>query len=352
MNENAAPANQWISRGDAYFNRREIRRALACYARALELDADPRDRLLERWQGHMLLGRFGCAWGESDRVTRSLNTANDGARNWGDPLWDGKPLTERRVRIRCEHGLGDAIQFLRYAPEVHKICPVVLVEAAPELHAIISGIGGIDRIYAYDAAPARDFETTIECMELPHIFRSSVSSIPTRVPYISVAADRMTKARDLLRDLQSVKRVAIAWASSEWNPERNAPYELVEKLLDTPGISLISVQHGDECARLRVSGEARVLDTAADCPDIADTAAVLAQCDLLITVDTMVAHLAGALGRPVWLLLTWNSDWRWMLRGCESPWYPTMRIFRQPRPGEWSVVIENVVRAAAQFASI
>ncbi len=280
----------------------------------------------------MFLGEFERAWQESDDI--AARGAPDCHR-----LWDGTPFDSKRVIIRCLHGYGDAIQFLRYAPCVKSRAREVIVETHPEMVALVSRCQGVDRVVTWGDGSQdgkfRDWDRQIEVMELPRAFRTTLGTIPSPIPYFSV-----TRRSSVPRG--SRRNVGILWESSQWNPLRSIPFPEMCRLLQVPGISFYSFQRGTAKADL-AAAPVPVIDTSETSPDILDTAADLLEMDLLITVDTMAAHLAGALGRPVWTLLHWDADWRWMLDRSDSPWYPSMRIFRQPSPGDWTSVIDRVL---------
>jgi hypothetical protein len=183
------------------------------------------------------------------------------------------------------------------------------------------------------------WDQQMEVVELPRIFRTTLDSIPNQVPYLDVPSVLSISRDDGLRPV----RVGIVWASSSFNPARSVPLERFASIFATPGIRFYSLQAGSERTELQSwSTEIEALYDETAC--VLATAQALKALDLLITVDTMVAHLAGALARPVWTLLPFECDWRWMLDREDSPWYPTMRLFRQPKPADWDPVIERVQR--------
>lgn len=299
------------------------------------------------WTSAMLAGDFETAWRVSDAV---LAQRDPGALNRRDQpfhlrhVWDGTPLAGRHVLVRCYHGLGDTIQFIRYVPMLRRIAASVTVQAAPALHGLLRTVSGIDRVVELDYdAPDPPFEADIELMELPHAFRTTQATIPAEVPYLRVNAQRLRAAKRQVRDEARFK-VGIAWSAGDWDRRRRVPLAALAPLAAISNVALFNLQRGPALAEIASSAH-RV--RFADAPtswteDILDTAATMQSLDLVISVDTMVAHLAGALGVPVWTMLHAAADWRWMAGRADSPWYPSMRLFRQSVPGAWDPVIAAV----------
>ncbi len=280
----------------------------------------------------MRTGAFDAAWAVSDAVlgARDPATRDDPTLpyhlRW---VWDGHGLDGRRVLVRCYHGLGDTLQFCRYLPALRRRAAHVTLEAQPELLPLLRGLSGPDRLVAFRPdAPAPASECDIEIMELAHALRL----VPDGVPYLS--------AEPLPRPAEGLL-VGLCWQAGGWDPGRSVPLQALAPLGETPGVRLISLQRGPGLAELAAAGAPPVLDTGARSADVAAVARLLATLDLVVTVDTMVAHLAGALGRPTWLLLKAEADWRWMTGG-RSRWYDSVRLYRQARPGEWAEPLAQV----------
>lgn len=292
----------------------------------------------EAWIAHMLRGEFEAAWSVSDQLLRALGTSSTShLPRHVQSIWRGQPLEGRRVLIRCYHGLGDTLQFIRYAPLVSAIASEVTVWAQPQLLRLISTVSGIDRLLPlHDGSPDVQYDVDVEIMELPYVFRSTLESIPTEVPYLHVTP-LPRKSRDLA--------VGIVWGAGDWDARRSVPYDLLAPLGKVPGVSLHVMQRGAQRFEWR-EGFGRL----ASARDSYEEAQLMRTLDLVITIDSMPAHLAGALGVPVWTLLHHEPDWRWMSHGERTPWYPTMRLFRQERPGEWEPVIARVAEELARTA--
>lgn len=297
-----------------------------------------------RWHCYMLLGRFERAWGESDAIC---------ARNAPDPyrLWDGEPFTGRRVMIRCLHGLGDALQFLRYAPLVGRLADWVGVQTAPELLELAAGIRNVDRAMTWTTLnhPEPDWDQQIEVMELPRAFRTTIDTIPLNLPYFDLKRCLVKPAQHISPRSHGRMKVGLLWSASDWNPARSIPFQRLLRLLETPGIQFFSLQIGGAAKdRPEASG---ILDATTPGDTIAATTAKVRSLDLVVTVDTMMAHLAGTLGIPVWVMLPYEADWRWMVATDRSPWYPSMRLFRQASPGDWHSVTDKIEPALGAMAS-
>jgi hypothetical protein len=323
--------------------RRDLRDALAYYDEALRRGADALDLARDRWSCAMLLGDFEAAWRISDQVLAERRRR--GLACVDQPLhlrwvWDGRPLTDRNVLVRCHHGLGDVIQFIRLAAPLRATAARVTVQAVPELLPLIDGVAGIDAMIPLGATDP-PYDIDIELLELPHALRFRLDGIPARVPYISVP-DELARRHRVALEAHPGFRVGLVWAAGAWRPERSVPLRLVSPLAAIPGVELVSLQQG---AALGELGDVDILQLPDATTDLVAAAATLRALDLVISVDTMIAHLAGALGVPCWTLLHFHADWRWMIGRADSPWYPTMRLFRQPAPGEWTPVIQQIAAA-------
>lgn len=298
------------------------------------------DALGEAWFRAMRRGDFAAAWRASDAILR----AHAGVPCWHRPrheqwVWDGTPLDGRRVLVRCYHGLGDTLQFIRYLPLVRQIAAETVVWAQPALIPLLRTVDGIDRLEPlHDGAYEGEYDVDVEVMELAHVFRSTVDTIPRAVPYLHAAPAPIPRDDRLA--------VGLVWRAGDWDERRSIPFPLLAPLARVPGVELHVLQRGpalDECPPGFGARSGR--------DDVLGAARVIRALDLVITVDSMPAHLAGALGVPVWTLLIHEPDWRWMLERDDSPWYPTMRLFRQPAPGDWGAVIRRVAAELRALAS-
>jgi hypothetical protein len=360
------PAIHYL-RGEALFLQRRLDEALDAHAAATRLaiqaGADRGTAMSGLvpgdfgWMSHMLRGDFESAWrladADRDRRRRAGITGADWPRHMR-PVWDGGELSGTHVLVRCYHGLGDTIQFARYLPLLAGRAALVRVEAQPELIPLLRalpGIAGIVPLGTEDYPPARfGCDAEIDITELPHAFRTTLGTIPAAIPYLRVKPERLEEAARRLSALSGSarRRVGLVWTAGAWKPERSVPLAQLARLAKIPGVALVNLQRGPEHRSWRESPAALPMIEVFDSDDVDDTAATIAALDLVVTVDTMVAHLAGALGAPVWLMLHFAADWRWLLDRSDSPWYPTMRLFRQKRPGDWDTVVAEIATALRQ----
>lgn len=290
----------------------------------LELSSDT-------WVKHMRSGEFEKAWRFSDKVLASgINRDYRNVPRHFQCIWDGTPLNNKRVLIRCYHGLGDTIQFIRYASLVKQIANEVIVWAQPSLLNLLKTVKRIDQLLPlHDGAPEAEFDVDVEIMELPHIFRTTFSNIPADVPYIHVEPLKLSQT--------SLRKIGLVWQAGDWDQSRNVPFAQLKPLFGIEGIEIFILQEN-----ARAAGWDEGIGIYPGKFNLCDYARIIKGLDLLISVDSMPAHLAGALNVPVWVMLQSHADWRWMEGRSGSPWYPSMRLFRQERLGEWEKVVFNV----------
>ena len=273
------------------------------------------------WLAAMAAGDFAAAWAASDRVLACRPPAE--RDDPGEPyhlrwVWDGTAVDGREVLVRCYHGLGDTLQFCRYLPALRRRAARVTLEVQPELMPLLALVGGADRIVKFDpASPSPPSECDVEIMELAHALRIA----PQPLPYLPIK-----------REAPTALRVGLCWrANAGWRPERSMPDELAASIAAIEGVAWQGLLKGTTLPGL------------APCPDLLlETARTIAGLDLVITVDTMVAHLAGAIGVPVWLLLDMEPDWRWLAGGRGSVWYRGVQKYQQIAPGDWTQPLRAV----------
>jgi hypothetical protein len=300
-------------------------------------------RAPDAWLDAMRAGRFESAWRAADRVLESR--ASEDFDRAGVPfhlraVWNGEPLAGRHVLVRCYHGLGDALQFARYVPRLATIARSVSVQAEGRLLGVLGSLRGVRELA--ELPPARDppHEVAIEAMELPHAFRTTLASVPRDVPYLRADPARVAAARaELARERRP--RVGIVATAGRWDPERSLSAGALALLAGIREVAWYDLAPEPERGA-GPRGIRRFAESRRDDDPLATTAARIVALDLVITVDTMVAHLAGALAAPTWTLLRERCDWRWMTGRGDSPWYPTMRLHRQRRDGDWSAPVERV----------
>ena len=286
----------------------------------------------------MRRGEFEAAWTLNDGLRRSAPPGGDSHLPRDvQMVWDGSPVDGRRVLVRCYHGLGDTIQFIRYARVLRPRVARLVVWTQPELIPLLASVEGVDEaLPLHEGDPDVPSDVTAEIMELPYLLRTTVATIPARVPYVDVAPASL--------DRTSGPAVGIVWRAGDWAPDRSIPFAALDSLRQAP-VTWYVLQ-----GRPGLAERPADFGIAAGTDDLVEAARAVRGLDLLITIDSMPAHLAGALGTPVWTLLCADADWRWMERRDDSPWYPTMRLFRQDRQGDWGPVVDRVTAALAAFA--
>ena len=296
-------------------------------------------------------GDFAAGWREYEYRWHAAGRAGPPA--FDAPQWDGNAdLQGKTLYLHAEQGFGDTLQFLRYASLAAERGATVLLGVPPELKTLAASCPGVTQILTTgDAAPGFDYHCPL--MSLPLAFGTMVDSIPVKVPYLTAAAQAVAAWSNKLGPKQAL-RIGLVWAGKprKGNPEsyavdlqRSMTLTQLLPLLDTPDTAFYSLQLGE--AAEQAQAYPQVIDLADGLHDFHDSAALIANLDLVISVDTAVAHLAGALGKPIWLLDRYHACWRWLRDRADSPWYPTMCIFRQPRPGDWDSVVATM-RAALE----
>jgi len=324
--------------------------AIACYRTALRLApalAELHDNL---GRALLLSGQFVEGWEEHEWRWRTRESARE-AQRFAGPAWSGETLSDRVLLLHAEQGFGDAIQFCRYAPLVGATARVVL-EAPRALVRLFAGLPNIERIVAQGDALPR-FEVHCPLLSLPRACRTTLATIPRDVPYLAPTPASVAAWRRRLDGLAGL-RVGLAWAGRPTqgaDRRRSIALDRLAPLARVPGIVLVSLQTGAASAQAAAPPPGMTLhDWTAGLQDFADTAALIEALDLVIAVDSAVAHLAGALGKPVWLLNRFDTCWRWLQQRTDSPWYPSLRQFRQSRPGDWDEVIAEVAAALRRCA--
>jgi Flp pilus assembly protein TadD len=257
--------------------------------------------------------------------------------------WDGSSPRGRTILVYAEQGLGDTLQFCRYAPLLSRAGAKVVLACPKKLAPLLATLDGPVEIVT-DFAEVSHYDFQAPLMSLPHLMGTTLKNIPGSVPYLSVPSGTASP----LPPTQKAGRVGLVWAGNPDNPNavhRSIPLEALRPLFDLDGIEWISLQDG--AARKQILGTG--LPVADLAPEMSSAAAAILDLDLVITVDTSIAHLAGALGRPFWLLLSYAPDWRWLLDRDDSPWYPSARLFRQAAPGDWRSVVDVVADQLRAF---
>jgi predicted O-linked N-acetylglucosamine transferase (SPINDLY family) len=340
--------------GNALTELQRFDEAAVCYDRALQLQPNYNDGHVNRALLWLRFGDFAQGWPEYEW---RLKTKAASANMPPEKVWDGTPLPGKSILLHAEQGLGDTIQFVRYAAKVKKLGMKVILECQEPLLKLLAGTLGVDRLITR-GMPRPAFNAHAPLLSLPGILKTNLSNIPVEIPYISAASALIERWRAKFRPIQGFK-IGISWQGSRsYLGDRQRSIRLAEfaPLAQVPNVHLISLQKGAGTEQItEVKDQVPVLDLSKDLDEAAgpfmDTAAIMKNLDLIITSDTAVAHLAGALGVPVWVALPFTSDWRWLLDRNDSPWYPTMRLFRQQQRGKWNDVFTQMAGELQRRAS-
>ncbi|HIK31210.1 MAG TPA: tetratricopeptide repeat protein [Oscillatoriales cyanobacterium M4454_W2019_049] len=275
------------------------------------------------------------------------------------PAWDGFFLHGKTILLYAEQGLGDTIQFVRYAPLVKEKGGNVILRCPASLRQLLETVEGIDRLICPgDSLPM--FETHASLMSLPYLLQTTLETIPCKSPYLSVPIEitsslQIDNFTSKPQPSTSNLKVGLVWAGNPSHPNdrhRSTTLSQLLKLLEVPNITFYGLQKVLSVEDYQILKNTPIINLSDRLTNFAATAAIVSQLDLVVTVDTAVAHLAGALGKPVWILLAYIPDWRWMLQREDSPWYPTARLFRQQKRGDWKSAIDLVVAALSTYASL
>jgi tetratricopeptide (TPR) repeat protein len=339
-------ADTLINLGNGLRQQHELREAAACYDRALDLKPDFPDAHWNRAQVWLLMGDFERGWPEAEWRWKLKIYRPPPFRQ---PVWDGSSLTGKTILLHVEQGAGDTLQFVRYAPLVKQQGGKVILACQGPLAKILASCPGVDLLLP-DGASLVPFDVYATLMSLPRIFKTTLDSVPANVPYLFADPELIDHWQNELRSVPGFK-IAIAWQGNvaySGDRQRSVPLAYFSPLAKVPGVRLLSLQKGHGSDQLQyVDFNAMDLGSRLDerAGAFMDTAAVMKNVDLVITSDTSVAHLAGALGVPTWLAVCYSPDWRWLLDREDCPWYPNMRLFRQDLPGDWPGVFARMESA-------
>jgi len=315
--------------------------AWECYQRARALSPTSSEVITYTGLLHLAEGNFGRGWPEYEH-RESVRRAR---RRFRQPQWKGEPLEGARIFLYAEQGLGDALQCVRYVPLVAARGGQIVLGVQKRLRRLLAGTEGAWQVASEGETPP-ELKWHCPLFSLPLAFATDLSSIPTGIPYIHPDPRQVAAWEQRLRG--NSLRIGLSWGGNPQHPHdlwRSIPLERLAPLTYLAGTTFYSLQLGAPARQVKQLGpHARLIDLQDEQKDFADTAAIVANLDLVISVDTSVAHLAGAMGKPVWILLNNSPDWRWLLDRNDSPWYPTARLFRQTTFGDWPDVVARVER--------
>jgi tetratricopeptide (TPR) repeat protein len=322
--------------------------AQAVYAHAIAIDPELAEAHFNQSLVHLLRGEFTLGWEKYEWRWRG-GTLTMTPRDVPQPRWQGEDIAGKTILLHAEQGFGDTIQFCRYVPLVAERADVIL-EVPRSLATLMSGLAGAARVIPFgDSLP--EFDVHCPLMSLPRLFGTTLGTVPAAIPYLTADPARAAIWRANLAS--SRRRVGIVWAGSTWHPEersRSLGLAMMLPLIESTDVAWHVLQKdlrdGDEAI---LAATPALIDHRAQLADFAETAALVDGLDLVITVDTAVAHLAGAMGKPTWIMLPFAPDWRWLRDRDDSPWYPTARLFRQTTIDGWPDVVARVGRALLSY---
>jgi len=315
--------------------------AISCYQKAIAINPDDST---SRWllsNIFLLIGDYRNGWKEFESF-RKIGNHNINQRTFTQPLWDGSDIKGLTILLHAEAGFGDTIQFIRYVPLIAQRGAKVIVDSQKELTSLLQNVDSIDAVFSRgDKLP--EFDLHCPLMSLPRIFDTTLDNIPLQTPYLKADDLLVRKWSQRLQGDASRLKVGLVWSGGGFPPKKSTSLDKFSSFKEIEKITFYSLQKGPSAEQTKyLQRDFRCIDYTDGLHDFSETAALIANLDLVISVDTAVAHLAGALGKPVWVLLPFVPDWRWLLNRDDSPWYPTMRLFRQPSLGDWVSVIVKV----------
>jgi Flp pilus assembly protein TadD len=325
--------------------------AMRLFDTALAYDPAFHECRLSRAMLLLLRGQYVLGWNEYEArfdVPRTM-----ARKEYGKPVWDGQDPEGRTILLYCEQGFGDAIQFARYVPILAERGASVILECRKELAKLFASLRGASQIVTPDEE-LPDFDVYRGLMSMPMFSGTTVETVPAEVPYLRADRSQVKRWKRIIEPGAGV-RVGLVWAGAAGygnDQNRSIRLEQLAPLAQkAPDARFYSLQTGDAARQVRDKpGGMKVIDLSAELNDFSDTAAAIENLDLVISVDTAVAHLAGALGKVTWTLLPFSPDWRWMLEREDTPWYPTMRLFRQPLLKDWGTVVDRVADELRTFS--
>jgi tetratricopeptide (TPR) repeat protein len=338
--------------GSVYKEQGRLTEALACYDVALAYKPEHASAKYNRALALLQAGDYAQGFAAYEWRWRRPSMP---PRPFRQPRWDGAPLEGKTILLWCEQGLGDAIQFARYTTLVKGRGGQVVLECPPPLVELFKTVAGADMVVA-EGQELPAFDAQAPLMSLPAVVGTTLESVPGAVPYLGVEPSLVEWWRNRLGD--GGFKVGLVWQGNPrhpWDRWRSLPLRQLAVLAAVPGVRLVSLQQGPGAEQVQALKGRFVVEELGEGPSggqtFADTTALMQCVELVVSVDTAAAHLAGALGRPVWVLIAAMSDWRWLVGQEETPWYPTMRLFRQRRLGEWDDVLQRMAAPLQQAAA-
>jgi tetratricopeptide (TPR) repeat protein len=340
-----------VNRGNALLKQARMEEALASYSEALALDPENGEANFNASLVRLCTGDLREGWQQYEYRWKKKQLAAH-RRTFPQPMWQGeKDLHGKTVLLHAEQGVGDTLQFARYVPLMAALGAKVVLAVQPSLKALMFAVPGVSLVLT-DGEPLPEFDLHCPLLSLPLGFETDLATIPATIPYLWPYQERLTKWREKMPHNGRVS-VGICWAGNPTHlndRHRSMPLERLAAVLTLSGLNFVSVQKDVSEADAKILRDHNVVELGRGFNDFTDTAAVIAMLDLVISVDTSVAHLAGAMGKAVALLVPFSPDWRWLLDRTDSPWYPTMRLFRQTAISDWSGPLDQLRRELSDVA--
>jgi spore maturation protein CgeB/Tfp pilus assembly protein PilF len=336
--------------GKLYHDMLQLERALGYYDKSLAYAPDYAEARFNRAVTQLTLGDFKQGWSEYEWRFKRRNAHKVYPHRLLTPRWEGQPFKGRRLLVHCEQGMGDVLQFVRYLPMVKTLGGTLILEAHAPLLPLLGIMDCIDELVPFNATSPPDVphDLHVPLLSLPHIFQTTTDTIPNTVPYLTPDPRKTHTWKNQLTG--SRIRIGLVWASGTLNPKRNIGLEHCTSWFQIPGIQFYSLQKGPAAAQLHnTNTQLPVIPLGQRFDDFGATAAAIANLDLIISVDTAVAHLAGAMGKALWVLVPHEPDWRWPPQQKHSSWYPSARLFRQNQSGRWDPVVAEATAALQQL---
>jgi tetratricopeptide (TPR) repeat protein len=331
--------------GSLFKQKMRVAEAIVHFQGAIQLNPGFIEAHANLYGMHLLTGNFQEAWKEIEWRNKLKEYYHPG---FYQLRWDGSDISERTILIYNEQedkGYGDTIQFLRYIPLVAKRGAKIVILCQKELLPLVQTVEGVEEVIADSELPPH-FDVHCNFFSLPSIFNTTLDSIPIKIPYITVNPLLVQSWKNKVREDNSDHKIGLVWSADPKHSRfgnRSFSIELLSPLAYLKDITFYSLQKGNAAEQaINHPKDMKFVDYTEEIKDFSDTAALIENLTLIISVDTAVAHLAGAIGKPVWILLPFAPDGRWMLNRDDSPWYPSMRLFRQPSSGDWESVIANI----------
>lgn len=336
----------WMNLGIALMRGGQMAEALAAFDTSLKIEPGRPEAHWNRAAALLALGNFAAGWQEYEWRLRCQQFAGK-VRNVNRPIWQGEELRGKTILLHDEQGYGDTLQFVRYAPLIADRGAKVILLSKPGVAALLASVPGVAQVVINgQPCPHVDFHAPIP--SLPFLFGTILETIPRNVPYLPADPALIELWAKRLPAPDGKTRIGIAWAgNTRPNHDRSIDANLLSPLIASDRATFFSLQKRVEGASVAAPQGMPIRDFSAEIRDFSDTAALIANMDLVITIDTAVAHLAGALGKPLWIMLPTSADWRWLINRDDTPWYPSARLFRQTKPGDWRDVIARVANQLA-----